>query len=331
MLNPENPLRIAALGGGTGLSGTLKALRVEAIRQASPWNISGIVTTSDDGGSSGRIREEFGSIPPGDLRNCLSALVKDDSPLSDLLDYRFAGTGPTSGHSLGNLMLSALADISGSWVRAIRQLSNILVTVGHLYPASVESITLQAEDANGNRLSGESKINMGKAPFRSFWIEPRDVEALPDSVLAIQRADIIILSSGSLYTSTLANLLIEEIREAIEKSKAPIVYIANIMTEPNETLGMSLENHLDAIEQWGKIRPNWVIVNDTKLPESMAKRYELEGGSPITYTGNCCGKTQVFTGDLLDLTGCMARHSSTKLNHAIKEVIVKLESRSSKI
>lgn len=156
-----------------------------------------------------------------------------------------------SGHSLGNLILSALADVSGNWVRAVRQLSNILVTVGHLYPSSVDSITLHAEDADGNRLIGESKVNRGKAPFRSFWIEPREAEALPDSVLAIQRADLIILSSGSLYTSTLANLLIGDIREAIQDSKAPIIYIANIMTEPNETIGMSLENHLDAIEQWG--------------------------------------------------------------------------------
>ena len=327
MLTPESPLRVVALGGGTGLSGTLRALKPEAVREKDPWKIAGIVTTSDDGGSSGRIRDEFGSIPPGDLRNCLSALIKDDSPLSDLLDYRFKGDGVMSGHSLGNLILSALADVSGNWVRAVRQLSNILVTVGHLYPASVDSITLHAEDADGNRLIGESKVNRGKAPFRSFWIEPREAEALPDSALAIQRADLIILSAGSLYTSTLANLLIGDIREAIQGSKAPIIYIANIMTEPNETIGMSLENHLDAIEQWGGIRPHGVVVNQTRLPEDMCKRYELEGGSPITYTDKTCGGTQVFLGDLLDLSASMARHSPTKLNDAIKEAILKLKSR----
>lgn len=327
MLNPESPLRVVALGGGTGLSGTLRALKPEAVRQQDPWKISGIVTTSDDGGSSGRIREEFGSIPPGDLRNCLSALIRDNSPLSDLLNYRFKSDGPLSGHSLGNLMLSALADVSGNWVRAVRQLSNILVTVGHLYPSSVEPITLHAEDANGERLTGESNINRGRAPFRSFWIQPREVESLPDSVLAIQRADIIILSAGSLYTSTLANLLIGDIREAIQESKAPILYIANIMTEPNETIGMTLVNHLEAIEQWGRIRPNGVIVNQTELPVEMKKRYELEGGSPITYSDKSYGETQVFYGDLLDLSETMARHSSSKLNYAIKEAIGKLKNR----
>ncbi len=331
MLTPDNALRVVALGGGTGLSGTLKAIKSEAIREKQPWNITGIVTTSDDGGSSGRIREEFGAIPPGDLRNCLSALTRDDSPLSELLSYRFSTNGSMSGHSLGNLMLSALADISGNWVRAIRQLSNILVTVGYLYPSSVDSIMLHAIDVNGKKLTGESEVNQGIAPFKSLWIEPRGVEALPDSILSIQRADIIILSAGSLYTSTIANLLIEDIQEALRDSKAPIIYIANLMTEPNETLGMSLENHLIAIKNWGGITPHAVIVNKTEPSRDMQSRYQVEGGEPIFCHEPFCSGSQIFARDLIDTNTPMARHSSIKLNEAIKEVIIKLKIGESKV
>lgn len=321
VLDPQAPLRVVALGGGTGLASTLRSIKSEATRPNHPWKITGVVTASDDGGSSGRLRKEFGSLPPGDLRNCLAALAPDDSPLSNLLQYRFEGKGDLAGHSLGNLMLSALANVSGNWVRALRQLSSILVTVGQLYPSTVDPVILNAEDALGRRLQGESNVNQGQAPLKRFWIEPRDAEALPDTILAISRADVILLSSGSLYTSTLANLLISDIREALKTTKAPIIYVANLMTEPSETLKMTLEQHLEAIECWGQIIPAAVITNQTLLPETMEKRYQEEGGEPIYGHSGRWRSATIYPFDLLDLNSDMARHDSGALNQAILNVI----------
>ena len=246
-LHADQPLKVVALGGGTGLAALLRALKREAGRSRDPWKLTGIVTVSDNGGSSGRLRDELGGIPPGDLRNCLSALTLEDSALSDLLNYRFKGDGSLAGHSLGNLMLWALADLTGDWVRAIRQLSGVLVTVGRLFPSTVVPITLCAEDMAGRRYEGETAVGSCRPPLARLWMEPAEAEPLPEAVLALLRADLVILSPGSLYTSTIANLLLSELQEAVAISRAPVVYVANLMTEPGETSGLDLENHVAAI------------------------------------------------------------------------------------
>ncbi|HEX9081218.1 MAG TPA: uridine diphosphate-N-acetylglucosamine-binding protein YvcK, partial [Holophagaceae bacterium] len=237
-LHADQPLRVVALGGGTGLSALLGALKREAGRSRDPWSLTGIVTVSDNGGSSGRLRDELGGIPPGDLRNCLAALTQESSVLSQMLNYRFKGEGSLGGHSLGNLMLWALADLTGDWVRAIRQFSHVLVTVGRLYPSSVVPVTLCAEDWTGTRHVGEVAVGACRPPLSRLWLEPRDAEPLPEAVLALLRADLIILSPGSLYTSTIANLLLPELQEAVGFSGAPVLYVANLMTEPGETSGL---------------------------------------------------------------------------------------------
>lgn len=323
-LHGDQPLRVAALGGGTGLAALLRSLKREAGRTRDPWKLTGIVTVSDDGGSSGRLRSELGGLPPGDLRNCLSALTMEDSPLSDLLSYRFKGEGSLAGHSLGNLMLWALADLSGDWVRAIRQLSSVLVTVGRLFPSTVVPVTLCAEDMNGSCYIGETEVGACHPPLARLWLEPRDAEPLPEAVLALLRADLVILSPGSLYSSTISNLLLPELQEAVAISQAPVIYVANLMTEPGETAGLDLENHLAAISAFGRVRMSAVVANATPLPPAMLARYREEGGEPLTATSATILDIPVFSYPLLDPESPVARHHPDLLNSAIRETLARI-------
>ena len=318
------PLKVVAIGGGTGLAALLRALKPEAGRARDPWKLTGIVTVSDDGGSSGRLRDELGVIPPGDLRNCLGALTQEESVLSDLLNYRFHGDGALAGHSLGNLMLLAMADLTGDWVRAIRQLSGVLVTVGRLYPSTVVPVVLRAEDMTGRRYTGETSVNTALPPLARLWVEPKDAEPLPEAILAIIQADVILLAPGSLYTSTIASLLIPELRASIFRTGLPVVYVANLMTEPGESTGMNLEDHVAAIQAFGGLALTAVIANTTPLPEKLLRRYSQEGGIPLAPGEETLCGVRVHPYGILDPDAEMARHHPVLLNHAIREVIASL-------
>ncbi len=323
-LHADQPLRVAAIGGGTGLAALLRALKPEAGRSRDPWRLTGIVTVSDNGGSSGRLRAELGGIPPGDLRNCLSALTREESVLSELLNYRFKGEGSLAGHSLGNLMLLALADISGDWVRAIRQLSGVLVTAGRLFPSTVVPVTLCAEDMEGRIYQGETEVNDSFPPLARLWLEPRDAEPLPEAVLAILQADLILLAPGSLYTSTIPNLLIPELQQALARSEAPIVYVANLMTEPGESSGLDLEAHVASIQAFGGLGLAAVIANSAPLPGPVLARYLEEGGAPLVPSGGRVCGAPLFAQPLLDPEEPLARHHPALLNKALRDVIESL-------
>jgi len=323
-LHADQPLRVVALGGGTGLAALLRALKREAGRGRDPWKLTGIVTVSDNGGSSGRLREELGGIPPGDLRNCLAALTLEDSALSDLLNYRFQGDGSLAGHSLGNLMLWALADLTGDWVRAIRQLSGVLVTLGRLFPSTVVPVTICAEDMEGRQYVGETSVGSCKPPLAKLWLEPQEAEPLPEAVLAILRSDLILLAPGSLYTSTIANLLLQDLQGAIASSNSPVVYVANLMTEPGETSGLDLETHVAAISAFGRTRISCIIANAATLTPDILARYRLEGGEPLLTEADQILGIPVYKFPLLDPEAPKARHHPDLLNHAIREVLSKL-------
>ena len=320
-LNADHPLRVVALGGGTGLAALLRALKREAGRGRDPWKLTGIVTVSDNGGSSGRLRDELGGIPPGDLRNCLSALTLEDSALSDLLNYRFGGDGSLAGHSLGNLMLWALADLTGDWVRAIKQLSSVLVTLGRLFPSTLVPVTLCAEDLEGHRYIGETSVGSCTPPLARLWLEPRDAEPLPEAVLALLRSDLILLSPGSLYTSTISNLLLQDLQEAVESSRSPVVYVANLMTEPGETSGLDLETHVAAISAFGRTRISAIIANASPLQADMLARYQAEGGEPLLTEADSILGIPVYHYPLLDPEAPSARHQPDLLNRAIRDVL----------
>ncbi len=323
-LDPDRPLRVVTLGGGTGLAALLRALKSEAGRSRDPWHLTGIVTVTDNGGSSGRLRSELGGIPPGDLRNCLAALTREESVLSELLNYRFKGEGSLGGHALGNLMLLALADLTGDWVQAIRQLSSVLVTVGRLYPSTTVPVTLCAEDEGGARYAGETAVNACVAPIRRIWIEPEAPDPLPEAMLAILRADLVLLAPGSLYTSTIPNLLIPDLREMLGQARAPIVYVANLMTEPGESAGLGLADHVRAIQAYGKVKLAAVLANTTPLSPSVRHRYDEEGGAELRPADGDVEGVPVHAHALLDPEGLQARHHPTLLNQAIRELLAGL-------
>ena len=233
---------IVAIGGGTGLSTLLSGLK----RYSS--NLTAIVTVADDGGSSGVLRRELGVQPPGDIRNCLAALAREEPLLTRLFQYRFKAGSGLEGHSFGNLFLSALTAITGNLESAITASSRVLAVQGQVVPATTADVRLWAELENGDRIEGESKIGHASSPIVRLGCTPERPPALPRALEAIAHADLIVLGPGSLYTSLLPNLLVPELVEAIRRSKAPRLYICNLMTQPGETDGLDVEGHLRAIE-----------------------------------------------------------------------------------
>ncbi len=249
--------RVVALGGGTGLSTLLRGLKEHVTRRiedhVSPErpvaDLAAIVTVTDDGGSSGRLRRENRILPPGDIRNCMVALSKDEALLGRLFQYRFHAGHGLIGHNFGNLFLAALTHVTGDFTEAIRVSSKVLAIRGRIFPSTLSNVHLVATLENGRVVHGETRITASRAPIKKLKLSTRGVRPLPKAVEAIKQADLILLGPGSLYTSILPNLLIPEIASAIAKSKAPRVYIANLMTQPGETAGYALADHLRAIQK----------------------------------------------------------------------------------
>ena len=238
----KKAVSVVAIGGGTGLPNVLKSLKTYA------EDITAIVTVADDGGSSGRIRKEFGILPPGDIRNCLMALADSKQIVNDIFQYRFKN-GELAGHSLGNLILAALTDIKGDFVEALRELSDLLKIKGKVLPSSIEDVVLFAKVENGEVIEGQSRITKlyNRGGIKNVRIEPEDAEAYLEAVEAIEAADQIIIAPGSLFTSIIPNLLVKGIREALTRSRATKIFICNIVTQLGETDNYSAADHLEAI------------------------------------------------------------------------------------
>lgn len=268
--------KIVAIGGGTGLSTMLKGIKKITN------NITAVVTVGDDGGSSGRLREEMGVLPPGDIRNCIAALADDEDLVTKLFQYRFKTGEGLEGHSFGNLFLTALCAITGDMVRAVKESSKVLSIRGRVLPSTLDDMRLVAEMEDGSIVKGESIIpETGKKIVRLFT-DPKECKPLPEVIDAINHADIIILGPGSLFTSVIPNLLIKDISRAVSRSKAKKVYICNIMTQPGETTDFTAADHVKAILQHA-VYPNiidTVIVNDS-LPDDISPDYKKSNSYPV--------------------------------------------------
>ena len=315
-------LNLVALGGGTGLSTLLAGLKclVGAREGDNEWiaNLSAIVTVSDDGGSSGRLRDELQMLPPGDIRNCMIALSEDSNLLSRLFRYRFRGQGELGGHSFGNLFLAALTEVTGDFTEAVRLSSEVLASKGHIYPATISDVRLVAELEDGTVVRGETQISASRIPIRRLTLEPEQCLPLPAALKAIRAADVITVGPGSLYTSILPNLLVAKVSQAIGESPATRIFICNLMTQPGETDNYTARQHLETIKKFApEIHFDFVLVNDKRITNEQAERYALEGAHQIGIDDDSLDTvvdptTQVIRTNLLE-DGEKVRHNSERL------------------
>ncbi len=266
--------RFVCVGGGTGLSTLLSGLKNFT------RNITAIVAVTDEGGSSGRLRQEWGVLPPGDVRNCLVALAEDDNSLNRILNFRF-DRGELEGHSLGNLILLAACELSGDFSKAVEDLNRLLAIRGRVLPVTTETVVLRGETVEGDFFKGELEISDNGSRMKRLWLEPSSAKPLPDVIEAIPQADLIVLGPGSLFTSILPNLLLEEVASAIREAPVPKAYVANLMTQKRETEGMNITAHLDWIVSVLGAMPDYIVVNHTPIPKDFLERYRERGAVPL--------------------------------------------------
>jgi len=320
-------LRVVALGGGTGLSALLRGLKEHVVRRSDHEpsaerpisDLVAIVTVTDDGGSSGRLRRENRMLPPGDIRNCMVALAKDETLLTRLFQYRFHAGRGLIGHNFGNLFLTALTHVTGDFAEAVRVSAKVLAVRGRIFPSTISNVHLVATLANGKRVHGETRISRSKVPIRKIKLNPSGVRPLPMAIEAIEHADLILMGPGSLYTSIIPNLLIPEIARAIARSKAPRVYIANLMTQPGETTHYSLSEHLRAIKEHVRGRVIDVVVANSKpVSPEVARRYRAQNAEQVRLDRDKLLQLglRVITDDLLEEHGVI-RHNSARLGRLL--------------
>ncbi|MDQ6759022.1 MAG: uridine diphosphate-N-acetylglucosamine-binding protein YvcK [Acidobacteriota bacterium] len=275
------PLRIVAIGGGTGLSTLLHGLKNYA-QEPREIEITAVVTVTDDGGSSGRLRREFDVLPPGDIRNCMVALSEDEALLSKLFQYRFSEGRGLKGHSFGNLFVTALADITGDFAQAVKVSCEILAIRGRIYPATAGNVVLEAVLADGTVVRGETKISKSRSRIDRIRLAPGGCKPLPETLAAIAEADLITFGPGSLFTSVIPNVLVDDIPIAIERSPALKACFVNLMSQPGETTGFTASEHVNAIDSHAGMRlVDVVIVNDRPTTVSQRRKYAAEKARPV--------------------------------------------------
>ena len=319
-------IRVVVIGGGTGLSTLLKGLKryvtspTEFPPSASDTpvirDLCAVVTVSDDGGSSGRLRKELNMLPPGDIRNCIVALSEDEALLSRLFRHRFDKGSGLEGHSFGNLFLAALTSITSDFSEAVRLSSEILLTRGHIYPSTTSNIELEALMEDGTHVRGETKITASKGRIRELVLVPADVNPMPQTLEAIANADLITVGPGSLFTSLIPNLLVHGISEAIVQSSATKVYICNLMTQANESLGLTAADHIRALNRHAR-KPlfDYALLNKIPVSDEMKGNYAAEGACQIVNDLEAIEELGVVPvlGDYLEEAG-VARHNTARVS-----------------
>lgn len=316
--NLEKGPHIVAIGGGTGLSTMLRGLKHYT------GNITAIVTVTDNGGSSGRIREELGILPPGDIRNTLIAMADTEPLMEKLFQYRFSWGEGLKGHSFGNLFLAAMADITGDFEKSIQEFSKVLAVRGKVIPSTLKTVQLRARYTDGSEVEGEASIPQPGRVIDRVYLSPEHATALPDALEAIASADLIVLGPGSLFTSVIPNLLVDPIVAALEKAKAPRVYVCNVMTQPGETDGFTVGDHVEALLKHAGNRPiiDVVLVNSAPISKEQADKYAREQAYPVKVDRARLEEMglKVIVGDLIDHSD-LVRHHSMRLAEALLGIL----------
>jgi uncharacterized cofD-like protein len=315
-------MRVVAIGGGTGLSAVLRGLKRHVEEVARPATIepritrlTAVVTVTDEGGSSGRLRRDFRILPPGDIRNCMVALAEDEKLMTQLFKYRFASGHGLKGHSLGNLFLAALTHLTRDFAKAVRLSSEVLAIRGEIFPSTLSDIRLKAQLRGGRVIYGESQITRTRLPIRRLRVIPSRCQPLPETLAAIEAADLITLGPGSLYTSLIPNLLVHGIPEAIRQSRAVKVFVCNLMTQPGETRSYTASQHLRALDDHaGHNLFDFAILNTVELSRRLRRRYAAERAEPVAHDlaeVRALGVEPVMASLLVE--DHVARHNSERL------------------
>lgn len=313
--------KVVVLGGGTGMPVLLKGLKKY------PIHLTTIVTVADDGGSTGRLRKDIEIPAPGDIRNVIAALANVDNELHDLFQHRFQASNGLSGHSLGNLVLVAMNSLTGDFYSAVKKVSKVFKVQGDIIPIVNESITLHAEMDDGTVVSGESNIPMKNKKIKRVFLTPNNVEPIPNVVEAIMEADMIVISPGSLYTSILPNLIISDVVNALNQTKAKVVYVCNIMTQQGETNEYSATDHVQAIfDHIGSNTIDTIIVHNKPLPKHTLEMYEEQDSVPVTYDKNSLTalKINVMEENIIDPSQTMIRHNTEKIASLLYDLVNKI-------
>jgi uncharacterized cofD-like protein len=314
---------VTVVGGGTGLSGVLRGLKALAGEPGGLAHLLAVVTMTDDGGSSGVLRRELGVLPPGDIRNCIAALADDEDLLTRLFQYRFPNGGGLSGHSFGNLFLTALAGITGDFYQAVLTAEEVLSVRGRILPATLTDVQLRGRGRSGRIYQGEVAIGRSREGLADVRLVPEAPAAFPRAVEALEQADLILLGPGSLYTSILPNLLIPGIREAVRRSAAPVVLVLNLMTEPGETDGMDALDHLQVIERHvGTDLVHAVAASTGRPSDDRLSVYAEQGARPVWVDREAIAArgVRVIERNFLD-PGDLIRHDPAALRDLVVEVL----------
>jgi uncharacterized cofD-like protein len=305
--------RIVTVGGGTGLSVILSGLKEFT------YNITAIVTVADDGGSSGRLRQQFDILPPGDIRNCLVALADAPTLMRDLFQFRFGKDSEMSGHNFGNLFITVMTQLTGDFEKAIKETSRVLALRGQVIPSTLNNVVLVAEHKDGSTTVGENKIPKSGLPIKKVYLRPSEYRATPEALKAIEEAQVIVLGPGSLYTSIIPNLLIKEITDCIVASSAIKIYVCNIMTQPGETDGYDTSDHIRELIKHSHPRIfDYCLVNSGEIPKEILKRYEQEKSYLVNCDTEEIGRMgyRVIEEDTVFISNVI-RHDSEKLAKVI--------------
>lgn len=297
--------RIVIIGGGTGLPVLLRGLKQY------PLDITAIVTVADDGGSSGRLRNDLHIPPPGDIRNVLAALSDVEPLVEEMFQHRFTTSNELSGHSLGNLILAAMTSITGNFVHAIQEMSKVLNVRGKVLPAANQSVVLHAEMEDGTIVSGESKIPYSGKKIKKVFLTPNHIKPLPETISAIRKADLIVIGPGSLYTSILPNLLVPKLGAEVCRSSAKKVYVCNLMTQAGETFNYTASDHVKAIyDHMSCTFINTILVNNENIPTQVQERYREEMAKPVVFDNE-----RLHELGLEVISGEIVNHKDGKIRH----------------
>ena len=315
-------MKVVSIGGGTGLATLLRGLKHHVHETLRPAQfqprisqLTAVVTVTDEGGSSGRLRSEFGILPPGDIRNCLVALADDEELFTRIFSYRFSNGRGLAGHSLGNLLLAAITHLTHDFAMAVHKASEVLAIRGVIYPATLSDVRLRARLRDGRMVVGERKINKTRVPITKLQIVPSKCKPLRETLAAIRHADLITLGPGSLYTSLIPNLLVDGIADAIAHSRARKVYIANLMTQPGETRRFTASDHVRALnDHAGAGLFDYVVLNGQPFTPALRRRYASQRAEPVLNDSDAIRALGVepVAAALLD-SGRVARHDSQRL------------------